>query len=364
MQKRKKHLLGLAGLALVGAMTVAAYAMPTSEAAAVGNGAETKVTVSVGSEGQIPTVGIKSLKTDDVVVNKTFTVTIEYSKATRLAVFLQNMGPTLSAREGMSPSEGEVEVSLAGSSCENISFSTDLDTCEVTYNLPGNLASEYGVAFVTRAAAINGNSGDSRSDSDPVEFVYRAAKFSGNVTYEKGTEDPIVHIEMGDDVKNGQLVIFDKNGKPIFGDSETDKGQFPAINIEGWTSGNNGKLDVTLPFKKNGIPTGEYTAVLIAYGEKNEGEENAPTIALATEHFSYSATGGNLPIGPTDPDDPNKPVNPTDPEKPVTPETPDTGLNLFKDLNISRADYIITGLIAFGMVTAFAAFLMIRRSKR
>ena len=46
------------------------------------------------------------------------------------------------------------------------------------------------------------------------------------------------------------------------------------------------------------------------------------------------------------------------------PEVPDTGSNLFKDLNISNADYIVTGLLAFGFVTAFAIFLIVRRNKR
>lgn len=78
----------------------------------------------------------------------------------------------------------------------------------------------------------------------------------------------------------------------------------------------------------------------------------------------------NVPINPGGPDRPggsDEPGKPGEPDKPGTdqkPEAPGTGLNLFKDLNISRADYIVTGLVAFGVVTGFAIFLIVRRNKR
>lgn len=110
----------------------------------------------------------------------------------------------------------------------------------------------------------------------------------------------------------------------------------------------------------------------MAYDTENITDESEMLGLSLVKEVSYkvkdpSNPKPDKPTDPNEPDGPNNPNNPdrpTEPEKPVTPETPDTGLNLFKDLNISRADYIITGLIAFGMVTAFAAFLMIRRSKR
>ena len=48
---------------------------------------------------------------------------------------------------------------------------------------------------------------------------------------------------------------------------------------------------------------------------------------------------------------------------PATPELPNTG-SLVGGLNISRLDYIVTGLIAFALISGFAVYLALRKSRR
>jgi hypothetical protein len=49
---------------------------------------------------------------------------------------------------------------------------------------------------------------------------------------------------------------------------------------------------------------------------------------------------------------------------PITPDTPNTGMLSIGDLNISRIDYLVTGLIAFGVAAGFALALIYRKSRR
>lgn len=364
MQRRKKQLLGLVGLVLVAIVMAIACALPTPGAAA--SSTSVPIRVEVVTQGPLPTVSIASLHDDDIEVNKTFNVTIEYAKATKLMVYIKNLGPTAMTLADVNPGpqDGEIAVSLAGSDCASITYSEENQTCTVEYTLPGNLAGANGVSFATRAVAVNGTAGDSSSESI-VAFTYRAAKFDGDATYESGTNNPIIHIVMGSDVKSGELIVVDADGKPVFGNLEDgEEGKYEAIKFTGYNSTNNGKVDITLPFKGHDIANGEYRVILMAY-DNEDGEGDDALIALAGPlSVNYTKGGSVNPGGPTTPTDPDDPNNPSGPEDPDNPDVPGTGLNLFGGLNISSADYILTGLIAFGMVTMFAIFLIVRRSKR
>ncbi len=378
MQKRKKHLLGLAGLALVGAMTVAAYAMPTSEAAAVSTG-ETTVRVSVGVDGEKPAIEINSFTYSgtDSVFSKKFNVTVSYSHADKINVYLKNNGAVdVNAVTGVALYEAN-----AGSRAAEYEFDTsgcpeagiETQTCTLEYDLSA-AEGEFdpaGTAFLTRAVAINSQAAGAESTADDeVAFIYRSAFLMGFGGEYMQNGDPSMEAILSDEVKSAVIAIYDENGNEV---------QIPAelLDADGryhldLTQKKGNSLKFALPLYESGAKSGKYQVVLMAYDTENITDESEMLGLSLVKEVSYKVkdpsnprpdkpTDPNVPDGPNNP---NNPDRPTEPEKPVTPETPDTGLNLFKDLNISRADYIITGLIAFGMVTAFAAFLMIRRSKR
>lgn len=370
MRKSIKHLLGLAGLALVGAMTVVACAIPAPEASA--SKVSVPVRVQVESSGETPVVYIKSLYDGDVVINRRFKVTIEYAKANELHVFI--------GRNETRSRAGETEINAADY-CE-IVYSESTQECEVPYNLSDyDLSDPDGVSFTTRAVAINSTAGNSTSE-DSLQFMYRAAyllEFDGE--YESKNGDPIVEAILGEDVKSAYITILDKDGKRITTPYDTEYGYKLGLSQKDGDS-----LKVVLPLWEAGAPAGEYTVVLTAFDTDAPSDDGM--VAVATIHnVEYKVTNAtkpgenepdpNLPSnpdnpnhpghpghpgGPSDPSDPNNPGKPGDGSD--TPDVPGTGLNIFSDLNISQADYIITGLVAFGMVTIFAVFLMIRRSRR
>lgn len=378
MQKRKKQLLGLLGLAVVVAMTIFAYTMPSPDASAMSK--EVPVTVQVVREGKIAEIKITSLNSGDVVVNREITLGYQFAKANNVKLFIKNQGQVSQtqamAETSTTPEDGEIEIPLETSICNNnnsvaangdVAHELDAFTdCTVKYSLPGELAGQYGVSFALRAVAVNGDTDGTGTDA--LGFYYRSAKFVGDPTFD-ANGDPVVKIGMSSDVKSGILVVFDENGKPVFGNSGTEEGKYAAIPFNVCTTGTSCETTVTIPFKTNNIPTGKYSIVLVAYGAGGESD----LIAVAETGINYnvnggSTPGGNRPGGSTDPTDPNNPNydpnDPNNPNNPNRPNVPDTGLNLLNGLNISQADYIITGLLAFGFVTGFAIFLIVRRNRR
>ena len=91
----------------------------------------------------------------------------------------------------------------------------------------------------------------------------------------------------------------------------------------------NGTITVELPSTDYDAPEGEYTGLVVTY------DQNDDVLGQYTFTFYYKPT----------------------------PKLPNTG-SVFANLNIARADYIITGLIFFGLVAGFAIYLIGRRSHR
>ena len=379
MHRRKKQLLGLAGLALVAALTALACIIPAPGASA--SSVNTKVKVQVQNDGRVPYVRIISLENDDVVLRKSFTVTIGYTRATELKVFIKNNGAiagvnTVAETE---PQEGEQAIDLTGSTCGNITYSSEEQTCEVAYELPGDLSSLTGVNFVTRAVATNGSAGDS-SDASIVEFTYRKAyllEFDDKYV-ENG--DPSLKARFGDGIQSAYIAFCKLDGDecdravkfkyPDFIDSETGMYKLKLDQKEG------DSLKFALPLWESDAPEGEYRVVLMAYSTDGPSENGLIAVSVVddvvykiknTNQPGPNEPDPNLPEGPNNPNNPNRPGGPNDPNTPDDPNNPDapnTGASLFRELNISQADYIITGIVAFGLVTGFAVFLMLRRSKR
>lgn len=397
MQRQRKQLLGLAGLALVGIMTAVACVISAPDAGAVSKNGEVQVQVQVANPGVVPEVRIQDFTYENTgsVFRKVFKVKISYARTTDLKVYLKNNGtapaiavPGTSLFE-INPNPETGELAIDTSVC-NVTFSEVERICELEYDLADAEGEFYvpGTMFSTRAVAING-SVESMAD-DARSFIYRSAylmDFGGQYV---GNGDPIMEAILDDNVKFAAIEVFDKddNRVPIPKNETVNGEDYYTLDL---TQKNGNSLKFALPLWEAGADTGEYRVVLIAYDTDVPTEDGLSGMALA-ENVPYKKTntsdpgtnpedpnkpGGpnnpntpNVPIHPGGPDDPSNPDDPDNPNKPGgpddpnNPEAPDTGLNLFKDLNISRADYIVTGLVAFGLVTGFAIFLIVRRNKR
>ena len=181
-----------------------------------------------------------------------------------------------------------------------------------------NLADpEYGYGEYT--IIISGENGQSLSDEDTMRFTYLPVIVDAEVDQETG--DAILDLDY--DEENGNIdhfgiVVTDENGNTVVKPS-------PIIIKTPET-------EAIIPFSDYDLPAGKYTIATTAYDESGN--------ALYTTYQVFFVY---------------KPV-----DKEVVP-VPDTG-GLFQGLNISKSDYLITGLIIFFMV-GLAGSVYILKSK-
>lgn len=307
MKKTKKQLLGLAGLAAVGIMTAIAYGLPAEDAAAAPiNDTTINVQVSEGTPSNIFTSPSDGTETVDSIIK----VSTNYSQAKRLDYYLSYKDENGNTQRVDLPSYTPTDT--AGT------HSFDLDI------------SRYGFGEFELHTSVTGYDNVTR-ETDTVTFTYNAAVVEPDQGVD-GDNNPIIGIEVSDSTERIVVTVFDKDGNPAFVDANGN-----IVNIELDRSDIDpatGKILVTLPFEEYGSKPGIYTAVISSYDQNNK------LLSMVTVQVEYS------------------------PRSPETPETPNTGMLSTSDFNISNMDYIITGLIAFGAVSAFAFFLIYRKTRR
>ncbi len=304
MQKTKKHFLGMVGLALVALLTLVAYGLPSPEASAAEEG-NVDVQVVVGEPNM--NNRINAPRDGDIVVKPDLEISSSYSQASKIEYFL-----TYSNADGQ-----EVRVPVGSfTPTENSGVNT------FAVNLDG-----YGGFNNYRLTSVAyGNNGAQREDT--VAFAYRAI----NVYYNglNDNEDPQLKAEVNEKVDKIQIQVYDKDNNPVFVDENGV--EHPIIVDKSAIDPETGELLIDLPFKEYGVPEGDYRAVVVTY------DENDVILSIDTVPFTYKLRGN-------------------------TPEVPNTG-SMLENLNISRLDYLLTGLIAFGAVAGFAIYLICRKNRR
>ncbi len=373
MQRQKKQLLGIGSVALAGILTASAFAMPTPKVAAMSS-AQVPVTVVVESQGEVPVVNIDSPVNGSNIVNNQLKIKLNYSKADRLTVKLTDKN-------------GNV-INVDTSACPK-NLSNAAVTCELTTTLPAISTGD--MKYTMDVVASNSETGSTSSNSVSfTQYVAFLDEFGG--TYVSTTGDPVMSAMLNDLVDKVVIKAVNADGTEAFSPAYemTKNVHFGQKNAEG-------RLLFALPLWEHEAPAGTYRVEMKAYAADGReisvgGSPRSNVVYTITNTTTPpkppqdpNIPGGpnnpnvnpptppRPPYNPDNPDDPDNPDNPDDPnnpggdkpgdsDKPTTP--PDTGLNLFSDLNISSADYIVTGLVAFGLVTAFAVFLIIRRSRR
>lgn len=325
MQRRKKQLLGLAGLVLVGVVTVIACTLPSPGASAVDNADETGgvgIQVTVGGNPPVqsnPLVKVATINNEttdrevgDVIVttDRVITVRVAYRNSDTVLVRLKN-------------DSGEI----ASAKCSGVSFSSTEQYCTVQMEVDGKYLNQN----VTEGDRLSVNVVGERLstgtvDEDTYSFIYRSAYIYTKNESDQTTKDPVIYAVANSDVKYAMILLYGPDGKQV---TLKEPLELSAENFK------NGAYKITLPFKENGLAPGKYKVVMMAYNTDKPSEDGL--VSVSTLELVYDPEG-------------------------VLP--PDTGSRVLGDLNISRADYILTGLVAFGLVTMFAVFLIVRRNKR
>lgn len=314
MQKTKKQLLGFVGLAAVGVMTAVAYAMPAAAADEVpqaDGSADVVVTVRSG----VNNVLISQPTDQSTVVNPQVAVAYTYEETTNVKTYIEykdaNGRLVRELVDDFTPTASQVY----GTRTFDVDLTAYSDE-EKDYRLIAVSTDQYG-----------------GTKEDTVTFSYRAISASfANKPASNG--DPVINIDLNGEVDQILVSVYDKSGKPLF--VNKDGQEQPLVLTRDDIDPATGKITKVLPFAEYNAEDGEYTAVLVARSA------NGNTISMFTLDTDYALV---------------KPVDPN------LPETPNTGFTI-GDLNISRVDYLITGLIVFGGVAGFALFLVYRKSRR
>jgi len=317
MRKTQKQILGFAGLAAVGVMTATAYMIPAPNAAAeAGHGIysekadddedfKVQVTVTAGA----PSATVVTPADGQEYNTNVVPVSIRYEMISKLVSTLQ-----YTDEDGKLQEVTVDEYTPTGEAQDGgvRSFSINLSSY-------GSQNGQY--KLTTRAYDLQGNP----RQSDVVTFGYTSTVVTPQPKPEEGG-NPTIDVDVNDDVDKVIIQIYDKDGKPILVDK--DGNETPIIvNKDELKDGN---VLVELPLEQYGVKEGEYTITIDSY------DKNGKQLSAKVTQVDY---------------------------KPATPEIPNTG-NLIGDLNISRLDYIVTGLIAFGLIAGFAVYLVLRKSRR
>ena len=302
MRKTHKKVLGLLGLVLVVATTVFAATLPGPEASAVTNSVTDTITVRV--VGAVPDVNIKNIENGEVLVAPLKSFGIDYENVDTVTVTLQ-----YTDKDGVVhtyPIDSLVPDYVAGSGEYNL----DLD------------AEGYG--YGEYVLTVRGIGYDGVSDEDIRKFSYyplyaeatedeETGNYNLDLTYkaDDGTED-------GGKVAKIEINVYDENGKLVE--------KMSPIKVTPPTT------QVKLPFADLGLPSGKYTVAVSAYDK--EGEKLYKDFLLTIDYEAITV-----------------------------PKTADTG-GLFQSLNISKMDYLATGLIIFFLVAIGGVVFIAKTGKK
>ncbi len=241
MQKSTKNLLGLSGLALVGAMTVAALAIPVPDANATGGasvGGEVQIQVKVYSGD--PESIINAPDDGSVTTNSVVNVEHTYGDA-------DSVDYTVKWGDGTVGDD------------TSVSGTTQLDTFIPSYapsagdnNFPLNLLAYGGYGKYVLTSTVNSN-GQKVSDSTSFRYAPVSVTYIG--TDENG--DPIFEILYNAETTKVDFDLLDSNGKTVLDN---------VISLPIENPGTEGKLTVTVPASNYGLESGNYSASATAYG--------------------------------------------------------------------------------------------------
>lgn len=327
MQKRKK-LFGRIGLVFVALMTIFAYQLPTVDAYATGSSHTDVIRVTVYD--QHPGITIKSPENDATVATPTITVTFDYENAEYIefvASYVDENGATQTVTVGRyDPATLDPTFNYASETGATIEL--DLAAYGLDY-----------AHFILHAYSTSAIG----YDEDSIEF-----DFAPTVVTQTGTDaesDPIVKVDYDDGVARVELMVYDKNGNPIYDEPIV-------INVTPDESGNfhAGSETLTLPFTSYGLETGDYVVVATSYSRTNtSGDPDNPV-------YEYNVIDSAL--GDID----YRTSFPIEYVRPKAPDVPDTG-RFLGNLNLAKSDYIITAVIVFVAAVLIASVILSRKKK-
>lgn len=343
MKQRKKQLLGLLGLVAVMVMTAFAWTLPTH---AKSESADITVRMTINGPGRSLT--IVSPQDGDTAV-------------------LQSNGDASIVVKTMQENINKIEYNMVCTNSAGTQFTASAESIinesagedQVTLTLPEKPSDS---DCTIEARGYNEIGGEVARDTVDIYFREMIVHFTG---YYDKYGNPQVYVEVTEAVDKSNLQVYDKNGKPIFKNPIVlgESGDYSFTDrTDGINSGNKYTY-LFLPMAQNNAPKGNYELISEAYdGDKIVSLNDNPFYYGAEEDAGKKPTTEPKPGDGTYPsnDLPQNNLNKKPNDGSDVAGLPNAG-SILKDLNISRADFILTGVVVFAAVSGFALYLIFRK---
>lgn len=317
MKKTKKRVLGFLGLFLVAAITTFAALMPPLRTSAVGS-ASAQDQIKVRVVGAVPKVTFTRPASGSRFTEPDQTVSINYENVSDLVVMIEYKDA-----EGNTQSQQLDRI-------DNIDYHPGAKDYQL------NLDDLYGFGEYTIRVKGNGF-GENNISEDVITFTYHSFEpnVPGGDNGPGSSEDnPLTgnpEVDFNVDPNDQHIYRLEVDVYSVDHKYDTDGDLIEELSHQEVTSPFN---PLVLEFQEHGLPSGWYMVEVQAYDA-----EGNPFDEPERLWFYYYVV-----------------------EPAVVPNAgaPDSG-GLFANLNISRQDYLITGMIIFGVAALIGVALVIRR---
>lgn len=296
MKKTKKRVLGLLGLVLVIITTIFAAFLPGPEASAEGSITSVTDTISVRVVGSVPDILNVKPINGSVFIYPDQDLSFDYENVEYLTITIR-----YTDKDDVEHIIPLLEKDDPESFVDYIpgSYSTPLDL----------LAEDYG--YGEYRVEIVGIGFNDVKDFETVEFALYPVVGEANEA-----DDGKVYLDLQYDTENENINtiginIYDENGN--------------LVNVLSPITVNAPDMRIELPFAENNLPTGNYRIEITAYNA-----EGKALYKPYTTYYYYEM----IPV-------------------------PNTGA-LFSNLNISRTDYLVTGLMIFFLAAILGIVFIVK----
>lgn len=299
MKKQTKRVLGFCGLALVGVMTALACFVPSANTTATSGSSTATDTINVRVVTVGPDMTLSGITNGKPVVTAGQAFQVGYHGVKSFQATL-----TFTDQDGNTHTktfEEEVVDYADGEKGYNINLK----------DLVGDDGYPFG--YGPYVLSVAGFDSGGVVDTDAISFDYLPVV--AEVTKDEETGKYYLDVEYDEeDVEDIEIKIYDENGNVVLTIDPTD---YPTKRIE-------------LPFDEYGLADGTYTIEVTAYGK-----DGSPLFRPFSIKVNYETKA--VPV-------------------------PDTG-GFMQDLNISKTDYLITGILVFVVAVVIGVTLILRSGK-
>ena len=335
MKKTQKKVFGIFALAFVVAMTIFAAFLPAPRTQAV----SVNDVITVRVIGAVPMVETTGIESGSTITSPLHTTTTTYENIDSLTAAIKYTG-TDGNEHIISLIDTNVNYA-PGQLIINTNYETGTydysyvyyDDNETPQTITGQGQLPY-FGFGDYILMVSGRGYDGATDNGDISFAYLPV--SADVSSEDNSGTVKIDLDYDPDTEAGgtgevsELIvnIYDKDGNLVAGSPITVIA--PEKNIE-------------IPFSDYGLSSGDYTLEVFAYNRNGEVLSDKPFVT----HFTYIYDDGR---------------NKEEEEGSPSIVVPNTG-GIIGGLNISRMDYLASGLLVFFIAGIGGVIFIIKRGK-